>query len=99
MLYVTALTFGSAYKIYSNAVNDDTPTVVGDCTDQQDVDAWNTIKGPGTTMNVDMNDCAGLGTVDKCTTIFALDTVCVNKCMSRLWNFTPGCAPAFGNLT
>ena len=50
-------------------------------------------------MNVDMNDCAGLGTVDKCTTIFALDTACVNKCMSRLWNFTPGCAPAFGNLT
>jgi len=71
MLLLTILTFGSAYKVITDAANDNVPTVVGDCTDPQDVASWNTIKGPA--MNTDMADCAGLGTVDKCTSIFSLD--------------------------
>lgn len=50
-------------------------------------------------MNTKIAACGGLGTDVKCTTIFSLDPACVNKCMTDKFGFTPGCAPAFGNLT
>lgn len=71
ILLVTILTFGSAYKIITDAASSNVPTVVGDCTDATDVASWDGIKGP--TMNTKMADCAGLGTVDKCTSIFSLN--------------------------
>jgi hypothetical protein len=97
ILLCTILSFASAYKIITDAASSNVPTVVGDCTDAQDVAAWNVIKGAS--MNTDMADCAGLGTDVKCTSIFSLNMPCVNKCMVDKWDFTAGCSPAFGNLT
>ena len=54
-------------------------------------DAWEAIVG---NFNYYMNSCAGLA---NCGSIFGENTDCINSCFVDM-GFTPGCAPAFGNM-
>ena len=69
------------------------PVVVEGCEGAANLAAWDSITND---LAIDVNVCAGLKS--GCTTISAMDDVCVSDCMASTYGFTPDCAVAFGNL-
>lgn len=66
-----------------------------DCTSGSDITAWDNMKDD---MTNNMTNCAGLSSVDKCTSIFKLKADCVSNCMAHTDGFSASCSSAFGTL-